>query len=181
MHDKIRHMSGSDSNFPRLYRIPRYEHITSARVSVPCLTCTDPPPPSPRAVFRAFRSQNLNLSISIETRPRLAAGGGTLQPAVVPTMLLYGSTLRWFENLQFILSGMTRPTRRGAVFNNVRPRKVQLSRHYKCVRLSLNLHAFQVSLRNYRTVYDDLERSLFVCVVCCFVDMVIQYVYSLWI
>ncbi|XP_043232606.1 protein KIAA0100-like [Amphibalanus amphitrite] len=94
--------------------------------------------------FRAFRSQNLNMSISIETRPLTAPAAGGPQP-VVPTMLLYGSTLRWFENLQFILSGMTRPTRRGAVFNNVRPRKAQLSRHYKCVRLSLNLHAFQVS------------------------------------
>ncbi|XP_037084473.1 LOW QUALITY PROTEIN: protein KIAA0100-like, partial [Pollicipes pollicipes] len=86
--------------------------------------------------YRAFRSQNVNLSISVETRPGQLAPGGV---ALVPTMLLYGSTLRWFENLQFILSGVTRPTRRGAVFSNVRPRKPQLSRHYKCVRLSLNL------------------------------------------
>ena len=108
---------------------------------------------------RAFRSQNLNLSISVETRPLPAAAGG-LQ-TVVPTMLLYGSTLRWFENLQFILSGMTRPTRRGAVFNNVRPRKVQLSRHYKCVRLSLNLHAFQVRSAHARQVQCQFVIVLF--------------------
>ena len=87
--------------------------------------------------YRAYRSQNVNMSLAVETRP-----GGAAQ--VVPTMLLYGSTLRWFENLQFILSGVTRPTRRGAVFHNLKPRKLQLSRHYKCVRLSLNLHSFQV-------------------------------------
>lgn len=51
---------------------------------------------------------------------------------------------RWFESLKQILSGATRPTRRGAVFNNVRPRKPQLSRHFRNARLSLALHCFQV-------------------------------------
>lgn len=55
--------------------------------------------------------------------------------------LLY---FRWFENLKLILSGVTRPTRRGAIFNNLRPRKLSLSRHYKKVNLSLALHRFQV-------------------------------------
>ncbi|PSN37005.1 hypothetical protein C0J52_14236, partial [Blattella germanica] len=61
-----------------------------------------------------------------------------------PIALLYGSTLRWFENLKLILSGVTRPTRRGAVFRNFRPRKIQLSRHYRKVHLLLVLHRFQV-------------------------------------
>ncbi|XP_063972266.1 protein hobbit isoform X1 [Diachasmimorpha longicaudata] len=91
--------------------------------------------------FRAFRSQNINVSLSLETRP-------TGSPTVVtpaPTAVLYGSTLRWFENLKFILSGATRPTRKGPLFGNVRPRKKQLSRHYKKVRLTLAFHQFHVS------------------------------------
>lgn len=61
-----------------------------------------------------------------------------------PILVLYGSTLRWFESLKLILSGVTRPTRRGKIFNNIRPRKIQLSRHYKKVHLLMGLHKFQV-------------------------------------
>lgn len=56
-----------------------------------------------------------------------------------------GTMLRWFESLKLILSGVTRPTRRGALFNNCRPKKKQLSRHYRKVHLSLVLHRFHVS------------------------------------
>ncbi|XP_015437113.1 PREDICTED: protein KIAA0100 [Dufourea novaeangliae] len=90
--------------------------------------------------FRAFRSQNLNVSLSLETKP---TGSPALSSA--PTALLYGSTLRWFENLKFILSGATRPTRKGPLFKNIRPRKKQLSRHYRKVRLTLAFHRFHVS------------------------------------
>lgn len=86
--------------------------------------------------FRAFRSQNLNIWISFETK---ASADGD-----VPTLVLYGSTLRWFESLQLILSGVTRPTRRGLVFNNIRPKKKQLSRHYKKAHLQMSLHKFQI-------------------------------------
>ncbi|KAG5900629.1 hypothetical protein JTB14_005906 [Gonioctena quinquepunctata] len=88
--------------------------------------------------FRAFRSQNVNLNIALETRPK------PNDPTSCPTLLLYGSTLRWIESLKLILSGVTRPTKRGKIFNNVRPRKVQLSRHYKKVHLLIGLHKFQV-------------------------------------
>ncbi|XP_017781578.1 PREDICTED: protein KIAA0100 [Nicrophorus vespilloides] len=89
--------------------------------------------------FRAFRSQNVNLSLTLETRP-------VQVPSNVesPMLSLYGSTLRWFENLKLILSGVTRPTRRGRIFNNIRPRKIQLSRHYKKIHLLIGLHKFQV-------------------------------------
>ncbi|CAL1687541.1 unnamed protein product [Lasius platythorax] len=90
--------------------------------------------------FRAFRSQNLNVSLSLETKP---TGSPTLAGA--PTALLYGSTLRWFENLKLILSGATRPTRKGPLFKNIRPRKKQLSRHYRKVRLTLAFHRFHVN------------------------------------
>ncbi|OAD59560.1 hypothetical protein WN48_08668 [Eufriesea mexicana] len=90
--------------------------------------------------FRAFRSQNLNVSLSLETKPT-----GSPALASAPTALLYGSTLRWFENLKFILSGATRTTRKGPLFKNIRPRKKQLSRHYRKVRLTLAFHRFHVS------------------------------------
>jgi hypothetical protein len=86
--------------------------------------------------FRAFRSQNLNISCSFETKPS--------PTGEIPNCNLYGSTLRWFESLKLILSGVTRPTRRGQVFNNVRPRKKQLSRHYKKAHLQMSMHSFQV-------------------------------------
>ncbi|XP_044758159.1 protein KIAA0100 isoform X2 [Coccinella septempunctata] len=92
--------------------------------------------------FRAFRSQNVSLSIVLETRPPTPQ-----HPSVSfdnPTLVLYGSTLRWIENLKLILSGVTRPTKRGRIFANVRPRKIQLSRHYKKVHLIVGLHKFQV-------------------------------------
>ncbi|CAG5051041.1 unnamed protein product [Parnassius apollo] len=85
--------------------------------------------------YRAFRSQGLDLHLSYDTKP--VEGDG-------PVLLLYGSTLRWFESLKLILSGITRPTRRGRVFRNVRPRKPQLSRHYRNVSVSLTLHNLQV-------------------------------------
>jgi hypothetical protein len=86
--------------------------------------------------FRAFRSQNLNISCSFETKQ--STNGE------IPKLDLYGSTLRWFESLKLILSGVTRPTRRGQVFNNVRPRKKQLSRHYKKAHLQMSMYSFQV-------------------------------------
>ncbi|XP_034951381.1 protein KIAA0100 [Chelonus insularis] len=90
--------------------------------------------------FRAFRSQNLNVSLALETKLT-----GSPTSTSTPTAVLYGSTLRWFENLKFILSGATRPTRKGRLFKNTRPRKKQLSRHYKKVRLTLAFHRFHVS------------------------------------
>lgn len=89
--------------------------------------------------FRAFRSQNLNIWVSFETKPC-----PDNDPEKIPELVLYGSTLRWFESLKLILSGVTRPTRRGPVFNNIRPRKKQLSRHYKKANLQMSLYKFQV-------------------------------------
>ncbi|CAL8115614.1 unnamed protein product [Orchesella dallaii] len=88
--------------------------------------------------YRAFRSQNLNLNINLETRSGRAAAQS------VPTAVLYGSTLRWFENLKLILSGTTRPTRRGRLFKTTRPRKIPISRHYKKIRLSVSLNRIHV-------------------------------------
>lgn len=43
-----------------------------------------------------------------------------------------------------ILSGVTRLTKRGVIFNNTKPRKPQLSRHYNRLCISLNLHKFKI-------------------------------------
>ena len=89
--------------------------------------------------YRAFRSKHLNISISMETK---GARGGRQDR---PRMDIFSSTLRWFENLKFIISGASRPIRRGAVFSNKRPKKPHLSRHFKRVGLSVSLHQFQVT------------------------------------
>ncbi|KAG8178260.1 hypothetical protein JTE90_018807, partial [Oedothorax gibbosus] len=88
--------------------------------------------------YRAFRSQNLNISFSYETRQTNATAED------VPTMLFYSSTLKWIENLKMILSGVTRLTRRGVLFSNTKPRKPQLSRHYNRLCISWNLHKFKI-------------------------------------
>lgn len=104
--------------------------------------------------YRAFRSQNVTLGVSLDqtkagpvNSSNSSSGGGGGGSAGNPAevhALVYGSTLRWFENLKFILSGVSRPTRRGPLFNNTKPRKGQLSRHYKAVRLALSLHRFHI-------------------------------------
>lgn len=106
--------------------------------------------------FRAFRSQNLNIWVSFETRPLT---NGQQNEIDLPNLVLYGSTLRWFESLKLILSGVTRPTRRGPVFNNVRPKKKQLSRHYRKAHLQMSLHKFQV-IYNTFCYYKELKLSL---------------------
>ncbi len=44
-----------------------------------------------------------------------------------------------------IFVGVSRPIRKGRLFNNVRPRKVPLSRHYKRVSFSISLDRIRVS------------------------------------
>lgn len=91
--------------------------------------------------YRAFRSHNVNVSLGLETKP--FNNPVSSSDPDCPIILLYGSTLRWFENLKFILSGVTRPTRRGAAFKNFRPKKNPLSRHYRKIHFLLALHEFQ--------------------------------------
>uniref|UniRef100_A0A6A7FYG4 Protein KIAA0100-like n=3 Tax=Hirondellea gigas TaxID=1518452 RepID=A0A6A7FYG4_9CRUS len=91
--------------------------------------------------YRAFRSRNLDINISLETKT-LVKDNVKVNPVI--EMLFYGSTLRWFENLKFILSGVTRPIRRGLVFGNAGPRKTQLSRHYRTIHLALQFQRFDV-------------------------------------
>ncbi|KAH7955432.1 hypothetical protein HPB52_000876 [Rhipicephalus sanguineus] len=89
--------------------------------------------------YRAFRSQNLNLSVSLETKSVALETADS-----IPTLLVFSSTLKWLEGLKAIMGGLPKLTRRGALFGNVKPRKSQLTRHVRQLQLSLALHKFQV-------------------------------------
>eukprot|EP00090_Calanus_glacialis_P005198 TRINITY_DN14003_c0_g1_i1.p1 TRINITY_DN14003_c0_g1~~TRINITY_DN14003_c0_g1_i1.p1 ORF type:complete len:1873 (+),score=761.29 TRINITY_DN14003_c0_g1_i1:223-5619(+) len=97
--------------------------------------------------YRAFRSNHLNISVSMETK-----GGRGVARGDRPKLDMFSSTLRWFENLKFIFSGASRPIRRGAQFQNKRPKKPNFSRHFKRVGLSVSLHQFQI---NYWTSFSQ--------------------------
>ncbi|XP_037802804.1 protein KIAA0100-like [Penaeus monodon] len=92
--------------------------------------------------YRAFRSQNLSMNIQLETKTPKKTNTAVSAPVI--EALFFGSTLRWFENLKFILSGVARPTRRGPLFNNTHARKPQLSRHYSSIHLSVSFQRFDV-------------------------------------
>ncbi|XP_062591853.1 protein hobbit-like [Saccostrea cucullata] len=88
--------------------------------------------------FRAFRSQNLNLEISMDTKP---SRDNTLN---IPSCLFYASTLKFLDKIGTCLASVTRPIKRGAIFKNAKARKIQLTRHYKTIKLDVNLHRFNI-------------------------------------
>ncbi|RWS30554.1 hypothetical protein B4U80_04431 [Leptotrombidium deliense] len=89
--------------------------------------------------YRAFRSQNLSVMLSIESEPDI------LEKATdTPLILLYSSTLRWLENQKSIFAGIARLTRRGRLFKNTKPRKTPFSRIFKNIRVTLHLHKLKV-------------------------------------
>ncbi|KAM4700309.1 bridge-like lipid transfer protein family member 2 isoform 2-T2 [Discoglossus pictus] len=77
----------------------------------------------PHDSYRAFRSENLNLSIKMD----LTHSHTVSQPRI----LLYSSTLRWMQNFWATWSSVTRPICRGKLFNNLKPGKKKLGQHYK--------------------------------------------------
>ncbi|XP_027718336.1 protein KIAA0100 homolog [Vombatus ursinus] len=74
--------------------------------------------------YRAFRSENLNLSIKMD----LTWHSGTMSQ---PRILLYSSTLRWMQNFWATWTSVTRPICRGKLFSNMKPSKKKLGQHYK--------------------------------------------------
>ncbi|BFZ05396.1 hypothetical protein BsWGS_08435 [Bradybaena similaris] len=89
--------------------------------------------------FRAFRSQNLNLELSLKTKPVT----DNLQD--IPSCPeLYASTLRFLEKIRNCMFSVTRPVRRGKLFSVTTPRKLQLTRHYKKIKLSVDFHKFSI-------------------------------------
>lgn len=88
--------------------------------------------------FRAFRSQNLNLDLSLKTKPVADSHDIPSCPE------LYASTLRFLEKIRNCMFSVTRPVRRGKLFSATNPRKLQLTRHYKKIKLSVDFHKFAI-------------------------------------
>lgn len=89
--------------------------------------------------YRAFRSQSLNVKLSLESRSHHDVMD-------IPAILLYSNSMRWFENQKQIFTGLTRLTRRGKYFGNYKPRKMQFSRLFRKIQVAVMLHKFKVSL-----------------------------------
>ncbi|XP_066518591.1 bridge-like lipid transfer protein family member 2 [Hoplias malabaricus] len=79
----------------------------------------------PHDSYRAFRSENLNLSITMELNQ--SSGTGPCQPRI----LLYSSTLRWMQNFWATWTSVSRPICRGKLFHSIRPSRKKLGQHYK--------------------------------------------------
>ncbi|XP_044059044.1 protein KIAA0100-like isoform X3 [Siniperca chuatsi] len=79
----------------------------------------------PHDSYRAFRSENLNLSITMDLNQHC----GTEPPQ--PRILLYSSTLRWMQNFWATWTGVSRPICRGKLFHSLRPVRKKLGQHYK--------------------------------------------------
>ncbi|XP_070684951.1 bridge-like lipid transfer protein family member 2 [Pempheris klunzingeri] len=79
----------------------------------------------PHDSYRAFRSENLNLSITMDLNQH--CGKEPTQPRI----LLYSSTLRWMQNFWATWTGVSRPICRGKLFHSLRPIRKKLGQHYK--------------------------------------------------
>ncbi|XP_061637620.1 bridge-like lipid transfer protein family member 2 isoform X1 [Phyllopteryx taeniolatus] len=75
--------------------------------------------------YRAFRSENLNLSITMDLNQH--CGLELFQPRI----LLYSSTLRWMQNFWATWTSVSRPICRGNLFHSLRPVRRKLGQHYK--------------------------------------------------
>ncbi|KAG5269355.1 hypothetical protein AALO_G00201080 [Alosa alosa] len=75
--------------------------------------------------YRAFRSENLNLSITMDLNQH--CGTEPCQPRI----LLYSSTLRWMQNFWATWTSVSRPICRGKLFHSLRPVRKKLGQHYK--------------------------------------------------
>ncbi|XP_040279331.1 protein KIAA0100 homolog isoform X2 [Bufo bufo] len=78
----------------------------------------------PHDSYRAFRSENLILSIKMDLTQSHAE-------VCQPRILVYSTTLRWMQNFWATWSSVGRPICRGKLFNNLKPGKKKLGQHYK--------------------------------------------------
>ncbi|XP_064157115.1 bridge-like lipid transfer protein family member 2 [Anguilla rostrata] len=81
----------------------------------------------PHDSYRAFRSENLNLSITMDLNQHREQEREPCQPKI----LLYSSTLRWMQNFWATWTGVSRPICRGKLFHSLRPIRKKLGQHYK--------------------------------------------------
>lgn len=92
--------------------------------------------------YRSFRSQSLNLNLNFETQ--FTSPTSSMNPENMPSMLFFGSTIRWLENQKVIFVGPSKLTRRGKLFNNTKPKKPSFTRVFKDIRLTITLNRFQI-------------------------------------
>ncbi|XP_078600068.1 bridge-like lipid transfer protein family member 2 isoform X1 [Branchiostoma floridae x Branchiostoma japonicum] len=92
--------------------------------------------------YAAFRSKNLKLAMTIDIKPPRVVDE---QKRQAPSCLLYSSTLKWLQNLWAIIASVSRPIRRGQVWSNKKPRKIQLGRHYKSISLDFKFPELKVN------------------------------------
>ncbi|XP_062872628.1 bridge-like lipid transfer protein family member 2 isoform X1 [Trichomycterus rosablanca] len=92
----------------------------------------------PHDSYRAFRSENLNLSITMD----LNQPGGA-EPSQ-PRILLYSSTLRWMQNFWATWTSVSRPICRGTLFHSLRPIRKKLGQHYKQLSYTAEFPQLQV-------------------------------------
>ncbi|XP_024132642.1 protein KIAA0100 isoform X1 [Oryzias melastigma] len=79
----------------------------------------------PHDSYRAFRSENLNLSITMDLNQHSGA-----EPSL-PQIVLYSSTLRWMQNFWATWTSVSRPICRGKLFHSLKPVRKKLGQHYK--------------------------------------------------
>ena len=103
--------------------------------------------------FRAFRSSDLKPTFEFKTaapkhNPRRKSRNPPPQFADGdesdgPTFLLFASTLRWLKDFrQIVGSAVSRPIRKGKLFNTAKKRKPQLSRHMSEIKWKVHFHKF---------------------------------------
>ncbi|KTF85827.1 hypothetical protein cypCar_00026037 [Cyprinus carpio] len=92
----------------------------------------------PHDSYRAFRSENLNLSITMDLDQH--CGKEPSQPRI----LLYSSTLRWMQNFWATWTSVSRPICRGKLFHSLRPNRRKLSQHYKQMSYTASFPQLQV-------------------------------------
>jgi hypothetical protein len=103
--------------------------------------------------YSQFRSENVNLRLSFVCKTMITtANNNNDQPLKEdekkseepPTFKFYASTSRFLERIKNLLSSITRPTKRGKLFGNLKPRKPLLTRHYKIVEFNIDLPQIRI-------------------------------------
>ncbi|XP_018603767.1 protein KIAA0100-like isoform X1 [Scleropages formosus] len=94
----------------------------------------------PHDSYRAFRSENLNLAISMDLNWHHETDKEPCQPRI----LLYSSTLRWMQNFWATWTSVSRPICRGKLFNSLRPVRKKLGQHYKQLSYTASFPQLQV-------------------------------------
>ncbi|XP_070572768.1 bridge-like lipid transfer protein family member 2 isoform X2 [Ptychodera flava] len=90
--------------------------------------------------YAAFRSQNVDVKMTLDVKGTKKGDSMTNRPSC----LFYASTMRWLQNFQSFLVEVTRPTKRGKLFHNTKPRKKLLGRHYRFCEFNAKWPEFRV-------------------------------------